>query len=92
MSMIPLVLGGLILIEYLDALILLTWFPGFGGLSVVYLPAIPFVIIVPFIWFVWRAARRWVAHYQQGLDDQVRDMVALEGEFLGRFASGPTGD
>ena len=88
-SMVPLILGGIVLVEYVDSLILLTWFPGFGGLSVVYLPVIPLVLIVPFIWFVWRAARQWVGRYQQGLDDRVREMVALEGEFLGRFASGP---
>ena len=88
-SMIPLVLGGITLIEYTVALTLVGWYPGFGGLSVVYLPVIPVVFIIPFIWLVWRAARRWVGRYQKGLDDQVREMVALEGEFLGRFASGP---
>jgi hypothetical protein len=90
-SMVPLILGGIGLIEFVDALVIVTLYPGFGSLSVVYLPVIPLVIIVPLIWAIWRAARQWVGQYQKGLDDQVREMVSLEGEFLGRFASGPSG-
>lgn len=55
--------------------------PPLGGLAV----------LAVVMWVLWGLAKLWIAQYQEGLDQQVLAMISLEGEFFGRFASGPTG-
>jgi len=90
-SMIPLILGGIGVFEVVGDLVLLpTVGPAAAAISPLayfFLPYAPLVFVVPFIWYLWRVARQWVDRYQRGLDDQVRQLISLEGEFLGRFAS-----
>jgi hypothetical protein len=90
-SMIPLILGGIALFELLGEAVVYTFLSAPTGPStaqLVFLPVLPVVLVIPVIWVLWRVARQWVERYQRGLDDQVRQMISLEGEFLGRFASG----
>jgi hypothetical protein len=86
-SMIPLVLGGIGGLDFFGGLAFDS-VPGLPPVDVVFVPLLPVVLIIPIIWVIWRLAREWVDPYQRGLDDQVRQMVFLEGEFLGRFAAG----
>jgi hypothetical protein len=93
-SMIPLILGGIALLEIAGSLVLAELIgpvsQGLTPLEVAFFPLFPLVIIIPTIWALWRVARQWVDQYQRGLDGQVRQLISLEGEFLGRFAS-PSG-
>jgi len=94
-SMVPLVLGGSGIL-FFGGFLLLAFALGanFANLTIWSFAlafAVPLAILVAVIWVLWSLAKLWVAQYQEGLDEQVLQMISLEGEFFGRFASGPTG-
>jgi hypothetical protein len=94
-SMIPIILGGITLFELVGDLVLQSLVSsspqGPSALEISFVPVLPIVLIIPIVWILWRTARHWVDEYQRGLDVQVHQMISLEGEFLGRFASGSRG-
>ena len=97
-SMLPLAFGGIALFEIVGAVGVQLFAAGsvnrIGGGSnflILVVPALVAIAAIPMVWAFWRLARQWVAVYQRGLDEQVRQMISLEGEFLGRFAREPEG-
>ncbi len=45
--------------------------------------------VCPFVYLLYRIGQQWIGGFQQHLDRQVREVSALEAEFLWRFAGSP---
>lgn len=67
-------------------------FDAVGGLGAIYelgLIAVGVALVSVALYLLYRVAREWVGGFQAHLDRQVRDVSALEAEFLWRFAGTP---